>query len=134
MEGNAGVKTLDGSIVNAHAGIDLAAMVPDFVPWTSRCMGQFSQNSSAESAINGTYARQQLLGGGIEFVRNNLLSAGQWTDPVGPVPDRAGAKPFELTVQVLQYGSVLPRLKRVPYQRPAEFYECPDVAEVDDFL
>ena len=46
------VKLHDIPIIDAHAGVDLAALMPNSVPGTARGVRQFAQGAGAETAVD----------------------------------------------------------------------------------
>ena len=77
---------LDIPVVDPHAGIDLAAVMPDLVPGTVGRMGQFDQGAGVKAAVEADPSPQQVQRRFIEGIGDDFCPARVRVPSVAPAP------------------------------------------------
>ncbi len=125
------VKLHDIVVFDTHAGVDLAAVIPNPVPGAAGCVGQLPQGTGAEAAVDRDHLYQQLSRCLIESIAHQLSLPIVWVHLPCPALNRLGPKPFEFPVKILEHWAVLPGLEAVPDERLSQLDKRPHVTEVD---
>lgn len=128
------VELLNVSIIDPHARVDFATVVPDPVPWTSGSVGQFPQCARTEAAVDSDHTRKQFSCRLGERVAHHLLLPIPGIRVPCTTPDGPRAEPFEFPIKILEYRTVLPGLETLSDERLPKLDERPNMAKIDDLL